>query len=278
MPSTPTETHGGESPDSHESHDHRSVWPIVAAFGFAGLYAGAALTLLAYSAETVPPILGAVVAVGGVAVAVAGLAGWLHEAYLERYGAGPADPGTRQLHVVTMVLFVFTDLGTFGAGFIYYAFIRVGAWPPAELPPLVGSLVLANTLVLVASSVTFHLAHRGLEYGRRRQFVGLLALTVALGVVFLAGQAFEYYEFIVTEGFTLADGTFASAFFGLTGLHGLHVALGVVLLAILLGRALSGHYEPERDTSVATVGIYWHFVDVVWLFLVAVLYLGAVVP
>jgi cytochrome c oxidase subunit 3 len=122
-----------------------------------------------------------------------------------------------------------------------------------------------------------HLAHGALESDRRRRFVGWLAATVGLGVVFVAGQVFEYYEFVAHESFTLSSGVFASAFFGLTGLHGLHVALGVVLIAVLLGRALRGHYDETRDTSVRTVALYWHFVDAVWLFLVAVLYVGAVV-
>jgi cytochrome c oxidase subunit 3 len=103
----------------------------------------------------------------------------------------------------------------------------------------------------------------------------LLAFTLLLGVVFIGGQVYEYYEFIVHKGLTLSDGVFASAFFGLTGLHGLHVTLGGVLLAIVLSRAVYGQYDAERHTSVTTVSMYWHFVDVVWIFLVAVLYFGA---
>ena len=176
-----------------------------------------------------------------------------------------------------MVLFLVTDLGTFGALFVYYAFVRVGTWPPAELPPLLGSLIVINTVILVTSSVTFHAAHHALERGHRRRFVWLLGVTLLLGVIFLAGQILEYYEFIVLEGVALTGGVFESAFFGLTGLHGLHVALGVVLIAIVFARAIRGHYGPDRDTSVATVGLYWHFVDAVWLFLVTVLYVGAVI-
>jgi len=173
-----------------------------------------------------------------------------------------------------MVLFLLSDVATFSAGFIYFAFIRAGAWPPTHLPHLLGSLVLVNTLLLLASSVTIHYAHHALEHGNRRRFLGLLATTVLLGVVFLGGQALEYYEFIVDEGFVLSTGVFGSAFYGLTGLHGLHVSLGVVLLALTLGRALRGHYVQGRDTAVRTVALYWHFVDVVWVFLVVVLYLG----
>jgi cytochrome c oxidase subunit 3 len=176
-----------------------------------------------------------------------------------------------------MALFLLSDVATFAAGFVYYAFVRVGPWPPSDLPPLLGSLVLVNTAVLVVSSGTIHLAHGALDSGRRERFVAWLAVTVGLGVVFVGGQALEYYEFVVEEGFSLSSGAFGSAFYGLTGLHGLHVTLGVVLLASLLVRALRGHYAEGRDTAVRTVSLYWHFVDAVWLFLVVVLYVGAVV-
>jgi cytochrome c oxidase subunit 3 len=175
------------------------------------------------------------------------------------------------------VLFLVSDVATFSAGFVYYAFVRVGTWPPSELPPLLGSLVLANTLLLVASSFTLHYAHEALVAGRRRRFLGALGVTTLLGVVFLAGQAAEYAEFVAEEGFTLASGAYASAFYGLTGLHGLHVALGVLLLAIALWRALGGQFDAERDTAVRTASLYWHFVDVVWLVLVVALYVGAAV-
>jgi cytochrome c oxidase subunit 3 len=176
-----------------------------------------------------------------------------------------------------MWAFLVSDVATFLAGFVYYGFVRVGAWPPTDLPPLLGSLVLVNTLLLVASSFTLHYGHIALEAGRRRAFLGGLGATTLLGAVFVVGQALEYYEFLVEADFTLASGAFASAFYGLTGLHGLHVSLGVVLLAITLGRALRGQYTSDRDTAVRTVSLYWHFVDVVWLVLVAVLYVGAVV-
>lgn len=265
------ETHGSEHDEAH----HVSRWPIVGALGAGVMYAGVALVILAVSAGVAPVALGGAVAVAGLVGLVAALLGWLREAYLRPYGSREPSAERRESHVWTMLLFLGTDFGTFGALFAYYAWIRVGSWPPAELPSLLGSLVVLNTLLLVASSVTFHAAHAALERGRQRWFVGLLGTTVGLGVVFLLGQALEYYEFVAHEGFTLTSGVYASAFYGLTGLHGLHVALGVVLLSIVLVRALRGHYGPERDTSVATVGLYWHFVDVVWIFLVAVLYAGA---
>lgn len=256
----------------HADGEHASRWPLVAAIGAASLYAGVGLALVGF--DLVPALLSLLLGGVGAVVFVAGLAGWAYEAFVADYWA-ERGRDRADVYVGGMVLFLVSDVATFLAGFVYYGFVRVGTWPPGELPPLLSSLVLLNTVVLVASSVTFHYGHEALEEGNRRRFLAALGVTVLLGVVFLAGQAFEYYEFVVEEAFTLTSGVYASAFFGLTGLHGLHVTLGVVLLAITLGRALRGHYSATRDTAVRTVGLYWHFVDAVWLFLVAVLYVGA---
>jgi cytochrome c oxidase subunit 3 len=180
-----------------------------------------------------------------------------------------------------MVLFLGSEVATFGAGFVYYFFIRTSAWN--NLPELVesgnilGSLVIINTIILVISSVTLHYAHIALRKNDRQKFIRLLGATLLLGVVFIGGQIYEYYEFIIHENFTIAEGAYASAFYGLTGLHGLHVSLGAVLLGIVFVRALYGQYDAERHTSVSTASMYWHFVDAVWIFLVVVLYAGAIV-
>ncbi|ELY86026.1 cytochrome c oxidase subunit 3 [Natrinema altunense] len=259
----------------HDEHDHRSRWPLVAAAGAAGLYGGAAVSILGTETGLVPPLLGVGLAAAGTIVLLAGVAGWVDQAFLApaRDERGPRT--SRASYVSTTLLFLTTDVSTFGALFIYYFVVRIGAWPPAELPPLLGSLVIVNTGILVASSVTFHYAHRALERENQRRFLGLLGTTLALGLVFLAGQAYEYYEFVAHDGFTLTSGLFGTAFFGLTGLHGLHVALGIGGIAVLCWRAIRGHYGPDRDTSITTVSLYWHFVDAVWLFLVVVLYVGA---
>jgi cytochrome c oxidase subunit 3 len=123
--------------------------------------------------------------------------------------------------------------------------------------------------------VTLHFAHVALRNDNRKRYVWLLGVTLLLGIVFIGGQIFEYYEFI-HGGFTLTDGVFGSAFYGLTGLHGLHVTLGALLLGIVFVRSLFGQYSADRHTSVTTVSMYWHFVDLVWVFLVVVLYVGAV--
>jgi cytochrome c oxidase subunit 3 len=267
-----------EAAGDHAEHDHTSRWPLIAALGAAGLYAGAGLFFV--GPDLVPVLLPVALLAGGALGFLGGVFGWLWEAFLVDYWVDhtAAAAGDRSgIYTGGMVLFLVSDVATFLALFVYYGFIRVGAWPPSELPPLLGSLVIVNTLLLVASSFTIHYGHHALDAGNRRGFLAGLAATTLLGVVFLGGQALEYYEFVVEEGLTLAGGAFATAFYGLTGLHGLHVALGVLLLGITLVRALRGQYAPGRDTSIRTVSLYWHFVDVVWVFLVAVLYVGAVV-
>ncbi|PSP82240.1 heme-copper oxidase subunit III [Halobacteriales archaeon QS_1_68_17] len=255
-----------------------SWWPFVTAFGAAGIYAGAGLSVLGRGEDAVVgTALGPAVVAASVLVFLGGLYGWLYHGFVASFWEHGTDEHASQSLRLGMVLFLASEIATFGAGFAYYFFVRVGTWPPSELPHLLSSLVAANTLVLVASSVTLHLAHVGLRRGDRTRFLRLLGLTLLLGVVFVAGQAYEYYDFVVGEGLTLSGGVFESAFFGLTGLHGLHVSLGAVLLGIVLVRGLYGQYSADRHTSVSTASMYWHFVDAVWLFLVVVLYVGSTV-
>lgn len=256
-------------------HEDHSRWPILAVIGVVGLYSGAALTLVGLATDIVPPVVGLIIVGGGIIVAIAGLSGWLDQAYVRPYWWRQISERKHESYEATMILFLITDAATFSAGFVYYFFIRVGGWPPSNLPDLLSSILLLNTAMLVTSSFTLHVSHQALNEGKRKRFLGLLGATIILGAAFVAGQAYEYYGFIVEKGFTLTSGIFGSAFFGLTGLHGMHVTLGVILLSIVFGRAVLGQYSSSRDTSIETVSMYWHFVDVVWLFLVIVVYFGA---
>ena len=277
--------------DSHDDHGHHlpavedwprgfgeaSWWPFVTAIGGAGIYLAAALYIVGAGEDPlVSPIAGPAVGIASVGIFLVGIYGWLYHAFIvnfwERGASADHGSGLRW----GMIAFLGSELGTFGALFGYYFYIRAGAtWPPAGLPELTSSLVLANTALLVASSFTLHWAEVSLRNDNRRSFILGLLSTLVLGTVFIGGQILEYYEFIIEKGFTLTDGLFASAFFGLTGLHGLHVTLGAVLIGIVFVRALRGQYSAERHVSVTTASMYWHFVDAVWIFLVVVLYFGA---
>jgi cytochrome c oxidase subunit 3 len=273
------EEHGHHLPaveDWPRGFGEASWWPFITALGGASIYVGAALFLLARPPNPVlDPIYGPVVFVGAVGLFLAGLYGWVYHAFVKAFwstdshGVGALRWG--------MILFLGSEVATFGAGFAYYFFVRVGSWSTEGFPHLLSSLVLINTAILVLSSVTLHWGHVELRKGNRKNFLVGLGATLLLGIVFIGGQVLEYWEFIQHENFTLTSGVFASAFYGLTGLHGLHVSMGAVLIGIVFVRALYGQYTVERHTSVTTVSMYWHFVDAVWIFLVVVLYAGAVV-
>jgi cytochrome c oxidase subunit 3 len=223
----------------------------------------------------VGPMLGPGVFVGSIGLFLVGIYGWLYHAFVVHFWDRGVNHHSETKLRWGMIAFLGSELATFGAVFTYYFFIRAGTWPPQELPPLTSSLVIANTALLIASSFTLHWAHVAIRNENRRNFVLGLAVTLLLGIVFIGGQVLEYYEFIVGEGFTLTSGIYSSAFFGLTGLHGLHVTLGAVILGVVFVRALFGQYSADRHVSVSTASMYWHFVDVVWVFLVVVLYAGA---
>jgi heme/copper-type cytochrome/quinol oxidase subunit 3 len=130
------------------------------------------------------------------------------------------------------------------------------------------------SLALFASSGTAWLAERRLHAGRPG-FVPWIAVTIALGGIFLLGQLTEYAH-LYAEGITANTNLFTSAFFTLTGFHGLHVAVGLIALAVLAGLALAGDFRGgRRHVAASAVSIYWHFVDAVWVVIFSVVYLGA---
>ena len=118
-----------------------------------------------------------------------------------------------------------------------------------------------NTAILVTSSFTMHWAVQSIRRGHRAGLQAGLVLTIALGLAFLITQLIEYAH----VGFNTSDGAFASVFFGLTGLHGAHVFIGLSLLTMAAVRAFRGHFSPEHYHGVEIPGIYWHFVDVMWI-------------
>ena len=131
---------------------------------------------------------------------------------------------------------------------------------------------LLNTLLLLCSVCTFVWAQWGMKRGSRWILKLGLSLTILLGLLFLALQASEYHADYTRDGLTLNAGIYGRLFFFLTGFHGLHVAVGVVMLAVMLGRSLAGHFTPGNHFALEAVGWYWHFVDVVWLLLFVFVY------
>ena len=135
-------------------------------------------------------------------------------------------------------------------------------------------LPMWNTAVLLSSSATVHVAHTGLLAGDRKTFNRWLGITVALAVFFLFLQAAEYHEAYADFGLTLNSGIYGSTFFMLTGFHGFHVFMGMSMLAIQLYRSMrNGHFTAQDHFGFEASSWYWHFVDVVWVFLFLFVYI-----
>lgn len=129
-----------------------------------------------------------------------------------------------------------------------------------------------NTFILLSSAVTVTWAHWGFKKGNRKQVIIGLILTIILGFIFECFQAHEYFKAFYEYGLTLSTGIYATTFFTLTGLHAMHVSVGVIMLTVILIRCLRGHFLPEHHFAFEAVSWYWHFVDVVWLFLFIFVY------
>jgi cytochrome c oxidase subunit 3 len=190
----------------------------------------------------------------------------------EHHGPPPAHQSSRvEPQFLGMLLFIISEVMLFGAFFTAYFFIRVVAddpWPAEgmELPVDVAGV---NTAILISSSFTMHWA---LESARNENRNGLRAgilTTFLLGLAFLTIQVNEY----VHVGFAPADNAQGSIFYGLTGLHGAHVFVGLLLLSFATTRAFRGHFSAKEHRGIEVPGIYWHFVDVMWIFVYSTIYI-----
>ena len=144
-----------------------------------------------------------------------------------------------------------------------------GVWPPPQFAPVPAfDLPLMMTMVLLLSGCTVTWAHHALLKGNQKGLIEALTYTVALGVIFLGIQVFEYHH----STFAFKDGVFPSTFYMATGFHGFHVLVGTIFLFVCWARAKKGHFLPERHFGFEAAAWYWHFVDVVWLFLFVAVY------
>ncbi len=142
--------------------------------------------------------------------------------------------------------------------------------PLHDMPPL--WLPLFNTLALLISSVTITIAHHALIDNKRQLLKYMLLATILLGTAFLCLQAFEYHEAYSEFKIRLDSGIYGTTFFMLTGFHGVHVTIGVIMLTTILLRCMKGHFTPEAHFGFQASAWYWHFVDVVWLSLFIYVY------
>jgi len=145
---------------------------------------------------------------------------------------------------------------------------------PADAHAWYAWVPVSNTLILLASSATVHVAHTALLADDRQKFNRWLGITVGLALVFLVLQAAEYYEAYADFGLTLNSGIYGSTFFMLTGFHGFHVAMGMTMLLVQLVRSLKNrHFTATDHFGFEASSWYWHFVDVVWVFLFLFVYI-----
>ena len=150
-------------------------------------------------------------------------------------------------------------------------------WPPHGVEAVPAwHLPLVNTLTLLLSGTTVTWAHHALQQGDRQGAKYGLLLTILLGVLFTSSQAYEYHHILEHKYFFNAEagnsGLYGSSFFMATGFHGFHVLIGTIFLTVCLGRLLAGGFTPQKHFGFEAAAWYWHFVDVVWLFLFAFIY------
>jgi cytochrome c oxidase subunit 3 len=277
---------------------HGSYWPIVGAIGLALLTIGFARLLTDASAG---PLL---MASGGTLLIVM-LFGWFSTVINESL-SGSYNAQVDRTFRKGMLWFIFSEVMFFAAffGALFYARELAvpwlggeGArglthmlwpdfhaeWPLLTYPDPSGftqpkeameptGIPAINTLILLSSSVTVTWAHWGIKRNQRWRLTAGLALTVALGVIFLVLQAHEYALAYENLNLKLSSGVYGSTFFMLTGFHGAHVTIGAIMLLVMLFRAISGHFDASRHFAFEAASWYWHFVDVVWLCLFVFVY------
>ena len=193
-------------------------------------------------------------------------------AHEEHHGPPPANRSSRvDPSLLGMLLFIISEVMVFGAFFTAYFFIRVvgGAdWPAegTELPKLIAGV---NTAILISSSLTMHWALESVKSDNRWGLQAGMLTTFLLGATFLFVQVNEY----VHIGFSPQDHAQGTIFYGLTGLHGAHVFIGLTLLAMVTVRAFRGHFSSQMHLGVEVPGIYWHFVDIMWVIVYTTVYI-----
>lgn len=275
---------------------HVAHWPIVLSIGLFLLFAG--LSVLLNGGD-----LGKWVAFAGMAIVLIMIFRWFSQVIGESEG-GIYNPQVDMSFRMGMGWFIFSEVMFFACffGVLWYTrnltlpwlggqgnnfFTNQLIWQgfenewPSNGPGNIGGKFLQmsawgipaiNTAILLTSGVTLTVAHHALKDNNRTRLNMFLALTFLLGFVFIGLQAKEYIDAYQELGLTLGSGIYGSTFFLLTGFHGLHVTLGVIMLVVVWLRCMKGHFKPERHFAFEGVAWYWHFVDVVWLILFIFVY------
>ncbi len=296
-------------------HDYHLVdpspWPIVGSVGAMLMLGGAVFWMnSSYQGFFGLPVAGQPwIFVIGAALIAYTMVGWWRDVIRESVVLGDHKPVVKIGLRFGMALFIASEVMFFVAWFWAYFNsmlfphdVSIGKWPPEGIVPFdPWHLPLVNTLILLTSGTTVTWAHHAIQVKDRSGAIQGLFLTVLLGLSFTSVQAYEYSHAAFTFGMngahlapltdiahkSLTAGVgflgaiYGSTFFMATGFHGAHVIIGTTFLIVCLGRAIAGQFAPERHFGFEAAAWYWHFVDVVWLFLFACIYVwgsaGAVV-
>uniref|UniRef100_UPI0030010FEC cytochrome c oxidase subunit III n=1 Tax=Sphyraena sphyraena TaxID=13692 RepID=UPI0030010FEC len=256
---------------AHQAHPYHMVdpspWPLTGAI--AALLMTSGMAMWFHTRSMIMILLGAI-------LLIMTTCQWWRDVVREGTFQGHHTPPVQKGLRFGMILFIASEV-LFFAGF-FWAFYHSslapapelgGNWPPAGISPLDPFEVpLLNTAVLLASGVTVTWAHHSIMETKRKQTIHSLALTILLGGYFTMLQALEYME----APFTIADGVYGATFFVATGFHGLHVIIGSTFLAVCLLRQIRHHFTSTHHFGFEAAAWYWHFVDVVWLFLYVSIY------
>ncbi|MFT7680572.1 MAG: cytochrome c oxidase subunit 3 [Moritella dasanensis] len=278
-----------------------SAWPLVGAIALFIIAIGAATTVQMIGKEgsnTGIPILFV-----GIAILLFMLFSWFRNVISESMKGLYNEQLDRSFRM-GMLWFIFSEVMFFVALFGVLFYLRnlsipwlggegnnamthaviwadfIPTWPLTTTPdgtetqamPWYG-LPLVNTIILITSSVTLHFAHHNLITKHRAKLVTWLAITVALGITFLFFQVEEYIHAYQELSLRFDSGVYGNTFYMLTGFHGMHVTLGVIMLTVMLLRVINGHFTPGKHFAFEATAWYWHFVDVVWIILFLFVYI-----
>jgi cytochrome c oxidase subunit 3 len=253
---------------------HASPWPFLGAMA-AGLMA-AGMVMFMHNVQLSSFHIGAKGLILGTLGVLAIMWVWwrdvIHEAFVEKAHSKETKVGLRYgmaLFISSEVMFFFAFFWAFFASSIFPKEAIGFVWPPKDIEivhPF--DLPFLMTMILLLSGCTVTWAHHAILEGKQAESVKALAITVGLGLVFTCFQAYEYHH----ATFAFKGGIYPSAFYMATGFHGFHVIVGSIFLMVCLFRAKAGHFTPESHFGFEAAAWYWHFVDVVWLFLFAAIY------
>jgi cytochrome c oxidase subunit 3 len=266
----PAESGASASATDFDYHGHKhpyhlvdpSPWPFIGAMSAFVMAIGAVLFMHAEISW---------VLILGFAGVLGTMAGWFWQVIQEAEYNGYHNPVVQVGMRYGMVLFIASEVMFFVAWFWAYFNASLfpslqieGKWPPPGIQTFdTWDLPFLNTLILLTSGITVTWAHHALREGNRKHFMQGLALTIFLGICFTAVQAFEYSH----AAFGFREGIYPSTFFMATGFHGFHVLVGTIFLIVCFFRGRAGHFTAEHHFGFEAAAWYWHFVDVVWLFL-----------